>query len=107
MGYGEEQENVLIRKIWEELHLLMSKIILVEVEHVKAQHTKKDKREMLQSEKFVTEGNDKGDELAKAGAMLDQGFMALARAKRVQQERERRVVHAASQIAASFHCLVE
>ena len=52
-----------------------------------AQRTKK---EMLQLEKFVTEGNEKGDELAEAGAMLDQGFMAEARAKIVQQERERR-----------------
>ena len=52
-----------------------------------AQRTKK---EMLQLEKFVTEGNEKGDELAEAGAMLDQGFMAEARAKIVQRERERR-----------------
>ena len=45
---------------------------------------------MLQLEKFVTEGNEKGDELAEAGAMLDQGFMAEARAKIVQQEREKK-----------------
>ena len=63
---------------------------------------------MLQLDKFVTEGNEKGDELAKAGAMLDQGFMAEARAKIVQQEeREREEVYAALQHAASFHCLVE
>ena len=42
-------------------------------------------------EKFVTEGNEKADELAKAGAMLDEGFMAEARAK----------------TEASFHCQVE
>ena len=29
---------------------------------------------MSQFEKFVTEGNEKADELAKAGAMLDEGF---------------------------------
>ena len=75
-------------KIWEEFHLLTSKEILVEVEHVKAHHTEKDKKEMLQFEKFVTEGNEKADELAKAGAMLDEGFMAQVRAKTVQQERE-------------------
>ena len=46
-------------KIWDELHLLMSKEIFVEVEHVRAHRTKKDKK--------VTE----------------------ARAKTVQQERER------------------
>ena len=60
MGYGEEKENALVQKLamlicglnkWEELHLLMSKEILVEVEHVKA-HRTKDKKEMSQSEKF-------------------------------------------------------
>ena len=43
---------------------------------------------MSQFEKFVTDGNEKADELAKAGAMLDEGFMAQVRAKTVQQERE-------------------
>ena len=33
-------------KIWEELHLLMSKEILVEVEHVKTHRTKKDKKDV-------------------------------------------------------------
>ena len=60
----------------------------MEVEHVKAPRIKKDKKEMSQFEKFVAEGNEKADELAKAGAMLDEGFMAEARAKTVQQERE-------------------
>ena len=31
---------------------------------------------MTQFERFITEGNEKADELAKAGAMLDEGFMA-------------------------------
>ena len=43
--------------------------------------------------------------MAKAGALLDEGFMAEAGAKTVQQEREE--VCAALQYAASFHCLVE
>ena len=43
---------------------------------------------MTQRERFVTEGNEKAYELAKAGAMLDEGFMAEARAKTMQQERE-------------------
>ena len=60
--------------IWEELHLVVSKEILVEVEHVKAH----DKKEMSRFEKFVTDGNEKADELAKAGAMLDEGLMAEA-----------------------------
>ena len=31
---------------------------------------------MSHFEKFVTEGNEKADELAEAGAILDEGFMA-------------------------------
>ena len=60
---------------------------------------------MTHSEKFVTDGNEKADELAKKGAMLDEGFMAQTRATTVQQEREE--VYAALRYAASFHCLVE
>ena len=81
------------------------KKMLVEVEHVKAHRTKKDKKDMSHFGKFVTEGNGKADELANAGAMLDEGFMAEARATTVQQVREK--VYAALQCAASFHCLVE
>ena len=51
------------------------------MEHVKAHRTKKEKENMSQFEKFVTEGNEKAHELAEAGAMLDEGFMAEARAK--------------------------
>ena len=68
-------------KSCEKLHLLFSKDILVEVEHVKAHHTKKEKKEMSHFERFVTDGNEKADELAKTGAMLDEGFMAEARAE--------------------------
>ena len=68
-------------KIWEELHFLAAREIVVEVDRVKAHRTKKDKKEMLRFEKFVTEGNEKVDELAKAGAMLDEGIVAEARAK--------------------------
>ena len=67
-------------KNWEEIHELVKRGILVEVEHVKAHCTKKEKENMTQIEKFVTEGNEKADELAEAGAMLDEGFMAGARA---------------------------
>ena len=56
---------------------------------------------MTQLERFVTEGDEKADELAKAGAMLDGGFEAEARAETVQQGREE--VYAALQYAASFH----
>ena len=51
---------------------------------------------MTQFERFVTEGAEKADELAKAGAILDEGFMA-----------EREVVYVALQYAARFHCSVE
>ena len=70
-----------------------------------AHRTKKAKKHMSQFEKFVTEGNEKADELAKAGAMLDEGHMAEAKAETAQQERED--VYAALQYAASFHCVVE
>ena len=54
-------------------------------------------------EKFITECNEKADELAKEGALLDKGFMAEARTETVQQEREE--VYAALQCAASVHLL--
>ena len=77
----------------------------MEVEHVKGHRTKKEKEKMTKLERFVTEGNEKAYELAKAGAMLDEGFMAEARAETMRQEREE--VYVALQYAASFHCLVE
>ena len=40
-------------KNWEELQVLMTKEIVVEVEHVKAQRTKNDKKDMSHFEKFV------------------------------------------------------
>ena len=60
---------------------------------------------MTQFERFVTEGNEKADELAKAGVMMDEGFMAEARAASMKQEREE--VYVALQCAACFHCLVK
>ena len=77
----------------------------MEVEHVKAHRTKKEKERMTHFEKFVTDGNEKADDLAKGGAVLDEGFMAEARAKTMQQEREE--LYVALQFAASFHCLIE
>ena len=60
---------------------------------------------MTQFERFITEDNEKADELAKAGAMMDEGFMGEARADTMKQEREE--VYVALQYAASLHCLVE
>ena len=78
---------------------------MVEVELVKAHRTKKEEETMTQFERFVAEGNEKAVELAKAGGMMDEGFMAEARAETMKQEREE--VYVAFQHAASFHCLVE
>ena len=46
-------------KMLEELQLLASREISVEVEHVKAHRAKNDKKEMSCFDKFVTEGNEK------------------------------------------------
>ena len=61
---------------------------MVEVEHGKAHHSKKEMQQMSLFEKFITEGNEKVDELAKKGAVLDGGKMAQVRAITIQQERE-------------------
>ena len=73
-----------MEKNWEELHELVERGILVEVAHVKAHRTKKEKDNMTKIERFVTEGNEKADELAKAGAM----YVALQYAL-VNKRRER------------------
>ena len=87
-------------KNWEELHELVKRGIIVEVAHVKTHRTKKEEEKMTQLERFVTEGNEKVEELAKAGAMLDEGFMAEARANYEAGE-------GSLQYAASFRCFVE
>ena len=92
-------------KNWEDVRVLGSKEILVEVERVKAHRTQKDKKDMSQFEKFVADGHETGKQLAKAGATLDERFTAETKEKKVQQQREE--VCAALQYAASFHCLVE
>ena len=61
---------------------------------------------MSHFEIFVTEGNEMADELANAGAMLDEGFYG-TRKGNYHSARERQEVYAALQYAASFHCLVE
>ena len=76
-----------------------------EGKHVEVHRTEKDKKKMPHFEKCVIDGNQKADELAKVGAIFDEGFMAKVRAKTVKQEREKD--YAAFQCAASFHCLVE
>ena len=65
----------------------------------------KGEENMSQFEKFVTAGNEKADDLAKAGAILDEGYMAEAKAETMPHEREE--LYVALQYAVSFHCLVE
>ena len=65
---------------------LTSKEILVEVVHAKAHRTEKDKKETTQFVKSVADGGEKADELAKEGAILEEGFVAQTRAKTFQQE---------------------
>ena len=61
----------------------------MEVAHVKAHRTKKENEKMTNIERFVTEGSAKADALAKAGATLDEGFVAEVRAVTMKQERGR------------------
>ena len=90
--------------IWEELHRVHQEGTLVEVEHVKAHHSKKEMQQISFFEKFLTGGHDRADELSKEGAMLD-GAVAPVRAITVQHERGQ--VYAALPYAASFHCLMD
>ena len=92
-------------KNWEESHELVKRGILVEVAHVKAHRTRKEEEKMTQFERFVTQGSENADELAKAGAMLDATFMGEVRPDTIQQGREE--VYVALPCAASFHCLLE
>ena len=89
------------KKIWEELHGLAERGILVEVEHVKARRTKKEKKNMSQFERFVAEGNEKADELAKAGAMLDEGFLWQKQWQKPCSRTERRCTQRCSMWPAS------
>ena len=77
----------------------------MELEDIKAHRTKKEKHEVSFFEHFVTEGNEKADELATNGVIMDGGDMAQIRASTGQQNREE--VYAALQYAACFHCLAE
>ena len=56
-------------RIWEELHKMVKRGIFVEVEHVEAHRTIKEKENMSKFETFVTEGNEKADDMAKTRAM--------------------------------------
>ena len=92
-------------KIWEELHPLTSKEILVEVEHVKAHRTKKDKNDMSQFERFVAEGK----RMLMSWQRQEQCWTNDLWQKREQKlcsKSEKRCMQRL-QYPASFHCLVE
>ena len=76
MGYGEERENLGIAQCGRKRYGGGSG------------RTKKEKKEMSHFEKFVTEGNEKAEDAAKAGALLVRRVYGGRRAKTMQQERE-------------------
>ena len=80
------------------LHVLVERSILVEVEHVKAHHTKKEKNNMSQFQKFVTEGNEKADDSTRAKAMLKK---QRSKSRSKDNERSRKVRRCCSMRPAS------
>ena len=110
-GYGEEKDNApkagdadLWIKIWEELLLPTSKEKWVEVEHVKAHRTEKDKKEMSHMEKLITDGNEKGTSWQRQEQCRTKDSW---RKREQRQSSKREEVCAALQCAASFHCLIQ
>ena len=90
--------------MWEEVRRFHQEGTFLEVRHVAAHLCKKERQDMSLVERFVSEGNEKADDLAEDEAMLDRGEMAQITVSTVQLRSEE--VCAALQYAASFHCLV-
>ena len=88
-------------KIWEELHGLAEGGILVEVEHVKAHRTKKEKEKCRSLRSLSLKATRRLMSWQKKEHCWMEGFLA----ETMQQEREE--VYAALQYAASFHGLTE
>ena len=91
---------ILVR---EEVSRIHQESMLLEVEHVKAHRSKKEKKDMALFGSLVTEGIERADELATGGCNAG-GETAQIRVSTVQQKRKE--VYATLQCAASFHCLV-
>ena len=89
--------------IWEEVRRVHEEGSLPEVEHVAADRSLMEKQGLLTLfERFVTEGNEKADELAADGAKMDGGDMAQVTAITVQQKKRRRFVpHCSMQLAST------
>ena len=61
----------------------------LDVQRVKAHRTGKEKKAMTKDQKIVVEGNEKTCELAKEGAYVDGGHMAVAKALDLRVDRQR------------------
>ena len=74
--FSQEREMLVLRiQTWEELHGLAERGSLVEVGACFGAPHEERKEKYVAVWRFVTEGNEKADELAIAGAMLDEGFL--------------------------------
>ena len=69
MDWSKATDVDLWIMIWEEVRRIHQEGVHFEIEHVKA-HRSKEKQQMSLFEHFVTESNQKADELAKDGAMM-------------------------------------
>ena len=85
--------------ICEEVRGIHQEGVQQEPEHVKAHRSKKEKQEMSLLKWFVTEGNERADELAKDGAMLNGGEMAQMEASTAQQKGRKFMRHCSPQVA--------
>ena len=92
--------------IREELHHPISRDIVVEVEHVKAHRTKKDKREMSQFERSLSlRATRKRMSWQRQEQCWTKDLWRGSKSK--DSAARKRKVFSALQYAASFHCLVE
>ena len=98
MGFGEEKRNALDQMpkmlddlwimIWEEVRRVHQEGIFLEVEHVNAHRTSREKQQVSLFKLLFTEGKESAEEVAQDDAMLDGGKMAQIRATTVQPKRE-------------------
>ena len=82
----KQKDADLLMLIWEEVRIIREEGTRLEVRHVKAHRSKKEKKEMSLFERFVTEVNERAEELAD-GAMSDEGGVAQIRASIVQRKK--------------------
>ena len=68
--------------IWEEVHRSHQEGVFLEVVHVKAHRSKKEKQQLTRFQRFVKEGDEEADELAQDG-----GEMGQIRGSTVQQKK--------------------